>query len=106
MGSIDGIATLAAGGDQICHGIAEFNSSSGVGFPSVLRTPFGELVWVYIHTDDPGLVSLEGLAARFCPDKPLLIGRGKIIAVLKDIEKPAVVFAPVQGNAKDVSTHG
>lgn len=83
MESVGCGAGLAAGKNLVGDKIAEGFSCCGVDFHPLCIAPFGELVRVYVHPNDPMSFDLKAFAACFGGGEPLIIGPMEFVTILK-----------------------
>lgn len=80
---MDAITILAAGREVVRDKISVLHSCSGVEFQPLGTAPFGEIVRVYVHTENPNALSLETLLASLSSHKPLRVGPMEFVTVLE-----------------------
>lgn len=82
-------------GDQTCV----LHASLGIDTKAPAFAPGGELVRVYVHTDNPQTFSLLSLAAYLGGDLPLIERAMKFVTILKHSQQPVEILALEPGHA-------
>lgn len=86
--------------------VSELCSSVGVEFHPLGLTPFGELVRVYVHANNPDAFCLKSFAALFSSHPPLIVGAMQFVTILEHNFEPEKVLGLIPGHANSVNIHG
>jgi hypothetical protein len=89
-------------GNQACI----IHSSLGIETQSNGKTPFREMIWVYIYTDDPEAFSLLALAAYLGIPQPLIESAMQFVTVFKKRHQPVKVLPLVPSHTDSLNLFG
>jgi hypothetical protein len=89
----------------VSHKVGELDSCFGVELQPVGHTPFGEVVRVNVHTNNPDPSALVSFAARFCGHQPLFVGPMEFIAILKHGAEAKEVLFSEPSHSNDLNLH-
>jgi len=84
---------LHAGEHLIGRQTCVLHASLGIDTQATALAPGGEMVWVYVYTDNPDTFCLLSLAAYLGIPQPLIKRTMEFVTVLKHGQQPGEVFA-------------
>ena len=77
----------------------------GIEFQPLGFTQLGELVRVYVYSDNPDASVLKSLAAALCSQEPLIVGPMEFITILKHSPELVKGLGPVPRHADNLRGH-
>lgn len=101
---MDTIADTASG-QSIRDDIRALHSTCGIEIQPLGHAPFGEIVKVNVHSENPDHLSLEALLTSLGGCQPLRIGPMEFVTILKHSAEPEIIVGPIPGHADDFDLH-
>ena len=98
-------ALVSTGNHLISDPTGVFVPSVGVDFHPLGFTPFGELIRVYVYTENPDVFCLKTFARLLSSHEPLIVGRMEFVTILEYGTKPDEVLALIPRNTDCLNLH-